>query len=116
ILPGSMTVCSECGYVFVVTPREIRQNKGELREVTRAPTRDERKDAFDDLCRLAIRLNRGRGFVTSQYFSKFAMQPRFDWPRELPEDLRKKRAGLERVAESRGYSSRWVDMQMAKGR
>lgn len=108
-------VCPECGFVFQVQAREIPQRDGILREVTKAPTRDERQASFDELCQLAIRLRRGRGFVKSQYEERFGVQPRFDWPAALPENLAKKRAGLERVAETRGYPKSWVDYQMQKG-
>ncbi len=108
--------CPECGHAFDVNPREIRETDGDLDEVVHAPTLEERKDAFYTLCETAVKLRMGRGFVISQYKSKFGMQPRFEWPPSLPEDLANKRRILERVAESRGYSARWVELRMAEGK
>ncbi len=107
-------VCPECGYIFPVTTIGLKQRDGELREVKSAPTLDERKDAFDKLCETAVQIRQGRGFVTSQYRMKFGMTPRFEWPAALPENLASKKRELQRFAESRGYSSEWVEWQIAK--
>ena len=105
--------CPECGYNFPIVAQVIRQRDGELREINSAPTIDERKSVFEELCRKAVSLRLGRGFVIGQYRAKFSMgPPRFEWPAFLPDDLAKKRLDLERFASWKGYSSQWVDLQM----
>ncbi len=73
------------------------------------------RQVFDRLCKDALRLGLGRGFVAGQYRKRFETIPHFPWPVYLPEDVAKKRERLERFAASQGWSSEWVDREMAKG-
>jgi len=109
-------VCPACGYAFPVEVRELKQRDGVLEEIQSVETDDvrHRREFFLELCTKAVTARAGRGFVKAKYRDRFGSAPRFDWPAALPENLSQKRAGLERFAASRGYSSKWVDAQMAK--
>ncbi len=113
-----MAACPECGTVFPVTARMLRQAEGELEEIHVAPTKAERLAEFQKLCRVAIAGRMNRDFVKAEYQKKFGVAPRgMEWPTEVRENLAKKRAGLEEVARRRGYLEvngkfPWVERMM----
>lgn len=111
-------ICPACGHAFPVEARELKQRDGVLEEIQSVETDDvrHRREFFLELCAKAVALKTGRGFVKMKYRDRFGSTPKFDYPPELPENLGQKRLGLERFAQSRGYSAQWVDAQMEKRR
>ena len=107
-------ICPACGHVFPAESRELKQREGKLEEITSVETDDvrHRREFFLELCAKAVAAKAGRFFVKSKFRDRFGFAPRFDWPSQLPEDLTQKRRELQRFADSRGYSSDWVEAKL----
>lgn len=116
VVPIATRQC-KCGHVFevVVDRAPPEQRPGELVEV-RPATQDEKRVAWDDICKIAVAKGYQPGWAKHRFKEKFGVWPPnvFPFPeRERPhysDDV--KRAHLEQLRDecsARGYDARWIE-------
>lgn len=116
VLPAGTAVCSECGAVFPVEAREVATAAGDLHEVTRAATPEEKRAEFARLCGVALKRGLPREWVSREFKRAFDVWPRLPWPegvRPRQRDLAQERERLERIAFENGYQRGWVEQRLA---
>jgi len=107
------SACPECGYIRPVADLRVIAREGQLVEVTKAFTPEQKLSEFLSLCEQAIRLRLSRDFVKRKFYEKFDHWPRgVKWPPALPVNIALEREKLERVAQAKGLGSWWVEKKL----
>jgi DNA repair protein RadD len=118
IVPTAVRVCPACGFEFpfAESSPELEEAPGELVEV-RPATQDEKRAAWDALCKTAEQRGYKPGWAWHQYREKFGMNPpsTFQRPKTAragtPDEERAVLDVLRAEAQSRGYRPAWVSIR-----
>jgi superfamily II DNA or RNA helicase len=116
IVPLAARVCPACGAEFPVAEAEDKteEKPGELVEV-RPATVDEKRAAWDDICKTAVAKGYKPGWAFYRYKDKFGVAPpssfKFPEVERPPATEAEKRAYVEQLRDTqqeRGYSIGWI--------
>ena len=117
VFPAGINACPECGHVRPAAEMKVVIGEGSLVKITKAFTPDQKLTKFHDLCAEAIRFKMSRDYVKRCFHKTFGHWPRgMKWPDALPVDIELERGKLQRVAESKGLGSWWVEKKLKEMR
>lgn len=109
--------CPGCGVQPTVIVKDTKHSAGELTLVTRAPTPDEKRKRFLELCDTAIKSGLSRYWVKSAFKREFKHIPQVklnEWPKKLPMIASIEQANIDRTVQKRGMSPEQREAMMRR--